>query len=109
MGVKVTTDLSGVKKKLSKQNFDRGAYAVANQAMADMNPFVPKQEGNLRLSAHIVKNTQIAYEMPYARAKFYNPSYRPSTPGTGPRWDLKAKGLYIKDWQRAFVKGSDLG
>lgn len=104
----MTTDFSGVKNKLSKQNFDRGAYAVANQAMADMNPLVPKQEGNLRQSAHIVNKTKIAYEMPYARAKFYMPSYRPSTPGTGPRWDLKAKGLYIKDWQRAFVKGSGL-
>lgn len=109
MGVRIKTDFSGVNKKLSKQNFDRGAYAVANQAMADMNPFVPKQEGNLRQSAHIVNKTQIAYEMPYARARFYNPSRHPSTPGTGPRWDLKAKGLYIKDWEKAFVKGSGLG
>lgn len=101
--------MSGVSRKLSKQNFDRGAYAVANQAMADMNPFVQKQEGNLRQSAHVVKNTQIAYEMPYARAKFYNKSFHPSTPGTGPRWDLKAKGLYIKDWEKAFLKGSGLG
>lgn len=109
MGVKVTTELGGVKKKLSHQNMERGQYAVANQAMADMNPFVPMKEGVLRQSAHIVNKTQIAYEMPYAKAKFYNPSYRPSTPGTGPRWDLKAKGLYSKNWTKAFVKGSDLG
>lgn len=109
MTVKVTAELGGVKRKLSRQNLDRGSYAVANQAMTDMNPFVPMQEGNLRQSAHIVNKTQIAYEMPYARAKFYKPSSHPSTPGTGPRWDLKAKGLYIKDWEKAFLQGSGLG
>lgn len=105
MGVKVKID--GVYKKLSKENFDRGRYALANQAMADMNQYVPRKRGDLRQKVH-ASHENIIYESPYAKRQFYLNGRKYSTPGTGPRWDLKAKSIHGKSWKKAFVKGAGL-
>ena len=42
----VTVNFGGIKRKISSQNVKRGQYAVANQAMADMDRFVPRKERN---------------------------------------------------------------
>lgn len=106
--VKITVDLSGVERKLSKQAQQRGQYTLANQAMADMNQFVPMDEGVLRMSATIdIDGSGINYNMPYARRLFYMYMYNYTTPGTGPRWDNKAKGIFMSDWIEAFTKGAD--
>lgn len=39
MGVEV--NIKGVRAKVSPEAMKRGRYALGNQAMADMNPFVP--------------------------------------------------------------------
>lgn len=105
----VTVNLSGVRGKLSKQAFERGRYAFGNQALADMNPFVPKKDNNLRQSGHLSHDgSKILYEMPYARKQFYVPARKYSTPGTGPRWDKKARALNLPAWKRAFLKGAGL-
>lgn len=113
--IKVKVNLSGVTKKLSATNFKRGQFAMANQAMADMNTFVPKREGDLRNSAHIDSGGQfVVWEMPYARAQFYGfagGKYRIvhyTTPGTSRRWDLRAKSMYMSTWIDAFKKGAKL-
>lgn len=111
--VKVTIDLSGVKQKLSETNFKRGQYALANQAMADMNQFVPKKDNTLRESAHLSADNSIIYQTPYARAQFYGSNGKAtfskySTPGTGKRWDLKAKSMFMPAWRQAFIKGAGL-
>lgn len=108
--IKVKVDLSGVRKKMSAANLKRGQFAMANQAMADMNKFVPRREGDLRNSAHVDSGGKfVVWEMPYAGRQYYGigiHSY--TTPGTGPRWDLKAKGMYMSKWVDAFKKGAKL-
>lgn len=106
--VKITVNLGGVEKKLSPQAEQRGQYALANQALADMNQFVPMDEGILRQTATIdIDGKGINYNTPYARRQFYMHAYNYTTPGTGPRWDNKAKGMYMSDWINAFMKGAD--
>lgn len=107
MGVKV--ELGGVRDKISPQAMKRGRYALANQAMADMNPFVPKKNNILRQSAHVKSDgSAILYETKYARKQFYLNGKKYSTPGTGPRWDLKAKSLYMPSWKKAYLKGAGI-
>jgi|SRR5690625_8703 len=106
--VQVSIDLNRAKVKMSQQSVQRGRYALANQAMADMNQFVPMDEGTLRQTASVdVTGEAISYNTPYARRLFYMPMYNYTTPGTGPRWDMKAKRIFMSDWIRAFTKGAD--
>ncbi|MGG5333830.1 minor capsid protein [Enterococcus sp. AZ163] len=111
---KITVDLSGVRSKLSDAAMDRGRYAMGNQMISDMHPYVPKRSGGgaLRASVHLSGDSKsITYQMPYARAQFYGTNGKVvfrkySTPGTGKRWDLKAKALHLPSWKRAFLKGA---
>ncbi|PKG30855.1 minor capsid protein [Cytobacillus horneckiae] len=104
----VTVNLSGVRSKLSPSAQRNGRRALANQAAADMNPFIPMDEGNLRQAQSIdVDGGGIAYHQKYAARLFYMYMHNYTTPGTGPRWDMKAKGLHMNDWTNAFIKGAD--
>lgn len=107
---KIDIDLSGAYKKLSQSAVISGQRAVANQAMVDMNQFVPKKEANLRQTTSInMDGSAINYHMKYARRHFYAPGgWKYTTPGTGPRWDLKAKGIFMNEWVKAFTKGAGL-
>ena len=105
---RVSTDFSRVRRKFSKVSIQRGRYAAANQMLSDMNQFVPKDEGNLRLTGSTNKSgTEIIWNTPYASRMFWYRMYNYTTPGTGPRWDLKAKKIYMSDWLRAFLKGAE--
>lgn len=106
--VKVDINLNGAYRKLSAQAMTQGRRAVANQALADMNQFVPMKEGILRMTGTIdLDATAVNYNTPYARRHFYAPGgWNYTTPGTGPRWDLKAKGMFMSDWVEAFKKGA---
>ena len=110
MGVSVKVDLGGVTRKLSQANLNRGQYAMANQMLADMNQFVPKKESSLRTTGHVsADGKQVVWNTPYAKRQFYAPGgFKYSTPGTGPRWDLKAKPIFINDWTKAFKGGAGL-
>lgn len=105
----VKIDFEGIHKKFSVQNKDRGRRALSNQMLADMNPYVPKKEGFLRTATSIsLDGSEIYYHMNYA-SKQFNIRHRNYTePNTGPRWDLKAKGLHMRDWEKAYVRGADL-
>ena len=106
---KVDIDLGGVYDKLSPQAITRGKRVLANQAMADMNQFVPAKSHVLRLSASIgIDGSSIHYNTPYAAYQFYNQWSNYTTPGTGPRWDEKAKGIYMSDWEKAFLGGAQI-
>ncbi|WP_313430012.1 minor capsid protein [Siminovitchia terrae] len=111
--VNVNVNLKGARQKLSQNNIKRGRYAFANQAMADMNQFVPMKEGILRLTATIdIDGTGINYNTPYAKAQFYGFTnggrvYNYTTPGTSRRWDLRGKIRYMSEWERVFMKGAD--
>lgn len=107
MGVEV--NIKGVRAKVSPEAMKRGRYALGNQAMADMNPFVPRKSNTLRTSAHLKNDgSVILYETKYAKRQFYMNGKKYSTPGTGPRWDLKAKALHGRSWKRAFLKGAGI-
>ena len=102
MGVEV--NIKGVRTKLSPEAMKRGRYALA-----DMNPFVPRKSNTLRATAHLKNDgSAILYETKYAKRQFYLRGKNYSTPGTGPRWDLKAKRLYGKSWKRAFLRGAGI-
>ena len=106
--VSVTINLQGARNKLNEANIKRGRYALANQALADMNQFIPADEFILRQTANIdIDGTGINYNTPYAAKLFYMYMYNYTTPGTGPRWDLKAKKVFMSDWINAFTKGAD--
>jgi len=106
--VRVDINLSGVRKKLSQGNVERGRYTLANQALADMNPFVPMRDNILRQTGHVNSDaTAIIWNTPYASRMFYYHMFNYTTPGTGPRWDLKAKRIFMSDWIDAFTKGAD--
>lgn len=92
---------------LNKAALEKANYVVANQAMADMDQFIPYKQGHLAGSAHISDNKQtIVYDEPYAKAQFYGMinghpvvNYtRSEHPQATKRWDLKAKSLYMDKW-----------
>lgn len=106
--VTINIDLKGVHRKLSTQAQQRGQYALANQALSDMNQFVPMDENILRMSASIdLDGSAINYNTPYAARLFYMYMYNYTTPGTGPRWDNKAKAQFMSNWIKAYTKGAD--
>ncbi|MFK4904202.1 minor capsid protein [Lactococcus petauri] len=105
MAIKV--DLKGANRKLSKPNLERGLYAMTNQAMADMNPFVPFKEGELRQKVHASKGS-VFYESKHAKRQFYLRGRKYTTPGTGSRWDLKAKSRFRGSLPKAFKKGAGI-
>jgi len=106
--VQVTINLSGARNKLSQSNVNRGRYALANQSLADMNQFVPMDENILRMTGHVNNDgSGVIWDTPYAANLFYMPKYNYTTPGTGPRWDMKAKRIFMSSWIDAFLKGAD--
>lgn len=101
----------------STANVNKARYVMANQAMADMDQFVPYKAGTLSQSVHINANgSQITYTTPYARAQFYGiingspvRNYtRSEHPRASKRWDLRAKALYGQQWAE-LAKESLLG
>lgn len=111
MAFKINVDLDEFMDHTSLGNVKKAQYALVNQAMADMEQFVPKDQGHLRDSVHATSDgSQITYAMPYAKAQFYGiangyPVHNYSTPGTGKRWDLKAKSMFMDSWVKAFTEG----
>jgi hypothetical protein len=114
MRVSVNVNLDGVYKKLGTRATVRGRYAMANQMLSDMNQFVPKLSNTLRTTGHVSGGgNKLIWDTKYAKAQFYGTNGRAvfknySTPGTGPRWDLKAKGQYMDAWKRAYLKGAGI-
>ena len=106
---KIEIDLGRVYDKLSPQAVTRGKRVLANQALADMNRFVPAKSHVLRMGVSIgIDGSSIHYNTPYAAYQFYNQWSNYTTPGTGPRWDEKAKGIHMSDWEKAFLGGAQI-
>lgn len=106
-GVKV--DLSGVMNKLSGANIERGQFNMASRMHSTINEnFVPEKDGDLRTMSNVVPDgSSIEWISVYARKHYYAPgNWNYTTPGTGPRWDQKAKSIFMSDWVEAFVKGA---
>lgn len=96
--------------------FNNGEKLAVNQAMTEMQQFVPKRSNALRQSATLnVSGHSVVYHAPYARAQFYgmingHKVKHYTTPGTSRRWDLRVKGDSQKmgNIEKAFVEGSKL-
>ncbi|GGP16233.1 minor capsid protein [Oceanobacillus neutriphilus] len=106
--MRIDINLDGAKRKMSQQSVNRGQYALANQGLADMNPFIPFKDGALSGTGAVdADGKEITWNTPYARKMFYMYMHNYTTPGTGPRWDNKASGIHMKDWLNAFIKGAN--
>lgn len=102
--VKVTKDLKGVKTRVDKMT-KLGQYALANQVHADSNLYAPRKSGDLRNQSSITLDAKsIIWSAPYARRQYYNQFTHYTTPGTGPKWDQKAKAIHGKQWQNIVKK-----
>lgn len=105
--VNVKKDLRRVPVRV-KQMTKLGQYALANQVHADSNRYAPFRTGDLRNQSYVTAdNKQIVWNVPYAKAQYYGrvgkgryPVRRYTTPGTGPRWDEKAKAIHLDSWIR---------
>lgn len=96
--VTINVDLKGVRPR-TEGMIKLGQYALANQVHADMNPYVPALTYDLRNQSNVtMDNKQVIYNVPYAKKRFYFPARNYTTPGTGPRWDLKAKAIHGGSW-----------
>lgn len=96
--VNVKKDLKGVYRKTDRY-VKQGQIALVNQVHADMNPYVPFLRGPLRNTSHVASdNKAVIYPQKYAKKQFYVPAFNYSTPGTGARWDLKAKAVHGGSW-----------
>lgn len=112
MGVRVQVTGAQLSDMLSGPALDRARYTLANQAMSDMDQFVPFKEGDLAGSAHLDGKNNIVYDTPYAKAQFYGfiTNYKTGKtsrvrnytvsehPNASRRWDLRAKALYGDEW-----------
>lgn len=125
MPIRVKVNLDGLKRKFSEENFVRARKAMANQALLEMNPYVPSSsKGNRENGVTLRGETVIAddgssvlYNVPYARAQFYgfitNQYGGPfrirnyTTPGTSRRWDLRMKGnkQAMSAVEKALIRG----
>lgn len=105
--VKVRRNLKGVKTRVNQMT-KLGQYALANQVHADSNEYAPLRpnSGILRSDSYVTSNNkQIIWNAPYARRQYYAPGgWKYSTPGTGPKWDQKAKGIHGRQWEKIVKK-----
>lgn len=114
MPVNIRMDLGNIERKLGNVN-GKAQYVASNQAMIEMNKYVPRLTGHLRDSASISSDgSRIIYNTPYAKAQYYgfvgqrgSKVRNYSTPGTSRRWDLRMAGNQqsMSNVTRAFVKG----
>ena len=104
MRLDVSINTKDIDKKLSKANLNNANRIVAGQMLMDMTPFVPFRKGTLSGSAHLNGNV-LSWNTPYARRRFYEENVNFTTPGTGARWDNRAKAVNMDSWLRVLKKG----
>ena len=108
MRVNVDVDVKNIPPKIQNAT-PKAQYIMANQIHADMNDYVPALYYDLRNQSSIaLDGKSIYYNVPYARKQFYVQHSRYTTPGTGPRWDLKAKAIHGKSWAKVAGRAMNL-
>lgn len=111
MSISVKIELEGVKAALSKTRQRRVKYELADKMLADMTMYVPRKVGTLRESGLVGSGgEEISWDTDYARKQFYGTDGRVvfkryTTPGTGKRWDLKAKANHLRSWLQVVANG----
>ena len=102
-------DVGNVDQLLSHANKQKAKLALTSQMGKDMEKYVPLRKGDLRANLTITPD-RLSYGEVYARAQFYGKNgivsfHNYTTPGTGSRWDKKAKAKHIDDWKDVFARG----
>lgn len=110
--VNVEVDFSGAERKFSESSIKKGELAMANQALLDMEPYVPLRDGHLRSGSHASPG-KVTYPGPYGRAHFYGTNgivtfRKYTTPGTGKRWDKRVPKGTIREWGVVAIKAMGL-
>src|SRR5690625_1481200 len=106
--VNVDVDVSKIPPKIHGR-IQKAQYIMANQVHADMNLYMLMLTDDLRNQSTIATDCKsIYYNVPYARYQFYIQHSRYTTPGTGPRWDLKAKAIHGASWARVAGRAMNL-
>lgn len=104
--VNVKVDLSRIEKKFSGTQMERVQYSLANKIIKDTERFVPMREGHLRGNVSLLSSGQtIRYGISYATYQYYKKYRNYTTPGTGPHWDMVAKGKYLSSWRNLVKNG----
>lgn len=98
--LRVNRNLTGVQVRVN-QMIERGQHALVNQVYADTNQYAPMRSSDLRNQSQIGSDGKsITWNAPYARRHYYNQMVNYTTPGTGPKWDEKAKSIHGDSWVR---------
>ncbi|MFJ3386840.1 minor capsid protein [Lysinibacillus sp. NPDC086135] len=98
MRIRVKQELDGIPVKLSSMT-KQGQIALVNQVHADSNIYAPKLSSDLRNQSTIaVDGKSIIWHGPYARKQYFNYGAKFTTPGTGPKWDVKAQAIHGASW-----------
>lgn len=96
--IRVSTEINGVRVR-AEELVRRGQIALVNQVHADSNIYAPMLSTDLRNQSAISQdNKSISWNTPYARRHYYNQMVNYSEPGTGPKWDQKAKSIHGASW-----------
>ena len=98
--VRLNSDLSGVIRR-AEDLVRLGQYAFVNQVHADSNIYAPMLSTDLRNQSTVaLDGKSIIWNVPYARKQYFNYGAKFTTPGTGPKWDVKAQAIHGVDWIR---------
>lgn len=108
MSIRVDIELDSLLNIGSEARKNRARLALSERALEDMTPYVPMDTGALRSTGTASPEQIRWWGVPYARAQFYGTNglvvFRNyTTPGTGPRWDLKATGNHMRDWEKVYL------
>ena len=103
MSIKVSSDLSGVYKKVEEKK-KRAKQVMGQQIIKDSNYFAPMDTGTLigsALTASRIEEGQIIWDTPYARKLYWNPGLnfsKDKNPNAQAMWFEAAKSNFISDW-----------
>ena len=103
MSIKVSSDLSGVYKKVEEKK-KRAKQAMGQQIMKDSNYYAPMDTGDLinsALKASKLEEGLIIWDVPYARKLYWNPGLnfsKDKNPNARAMWFEAAKSNFISDW-----------
>ena len=109
--IQVDTDFKKVEQALSERNRKNANRRAAGKFLQRAQPYVPLKEGTLRSLGKVVDHETVEWRgVPYGRAQFYGTNglavfKNYTTPGTGKRWDLVAKGNHMQEIEQEYVRG----
>lgn len=110
----VTEDLANIERLFSERNRKNANRRATGKFLQRSQPYVPLKSGALRSLGRVVDHETIEWRgLPYGKAQFFGTNGKVvfknyTTPGTGKRWDLVAKGNHMKEVEREYVRGLGL-